>query len=737
VSTGKRGTQQFPVQRVESYTTSQALDNDADSFSIDIGDSANKLALCLDRDNEVRLQLYLDDPRSRLVPIFNGITDGATRAEDFLLSLQGRDTPSSLAVDSDAIPYSWNWVNPEAWLKDRAAKLGIHNTHIHKMSTIKSLKTDGSEKEWALWYRVARMKNCYMWSNATGGLIVDRLGYSLTPTYHFGSPPAHGSSAAWQKAEAVNIASSKQGRVFKVLMYGEDAKKGKAMIAQSIDHRIAAWKKQRTTVLSVSTAKTQKELQRLANEETFEGTVGAQELQLTIHDTGVLIQQNKMALVNLPDYDIHMEMWFVVGVERRGGEEGMTQIVRLREKGFAITHRVPTSPVLNTGKDKSTNKPITSIGAALTNSGIRWGDSFVRATNEFGKPAGWDFGLFLGVLLAICQQESSFHNCREGDSHTEWQPYDKWLNSGERLTSNKTSSELEVEYARAFANDASNSLNPYHNRGNAGVGPMQLTSQGYKDWADQYGWNGVPNTQELSGGRWNPDSNIRASARALLEKLRVSPPADPNNGDTIWVGVERYNGSAAYRDSVYKLWKNQYAKQINDIIASIKSTPPGAASFDLNIPGHDVVHLPDVTPKVARKALNWALSMLGDPYKWGGYGPHYDCSSFVTRALAMGGTITRGLFTPPNVDTKTHGDDTYKLFTEGDKVLRDNLLPADLVFFRGNPPEHVGIYIFDGLFFHDPKPGDVVKVSSINDDYYREQWTGARRFIGWPSGNPD
>lgn len=753
VATGRQGTRQFPVKRVQQYMTSQAIDNDADAFSIDIGDSTGELALCLDRDNEVRVNLFLDDMLGRPQQIFNGIVDQAVRGSDMTLSMEGRDTPSSLAVDSDALPEKKYHVNPKLWIEQHAHALGISNTQIASMSQIKSFLTDGSEKEWSTWYRMARMRGMFMWTGNTGALIVDKLGYSLSPTYKFGQPPRGESSSEWHPIEDDPLTSNKQSRVRKVIVYGikGGSHKGKKktlatpMVAQGTDQSISSWRKQPTLVMTSTIAKTQAELQATAKEEVFESIVGTQELTLTIRDTGVLIQQNKMCLVNLPKHGINMEPWYVVGVSRQGGAAGLMQIVRLREKGYAISRRVPDAPTLQNPKDLAQDKPAASISAFLAqNPNLRYADSFVRATNEFGVPNGWDFAVFLGVLLAICSKETggSFANERESHSgainHREWQTYQEWLNAPDIIGKQESAASLEILYEQTFANSQHNSFNPFYPGREAGVGLMQLTSPTYKMWADTYGWNDNPASGEYDGGRWNPDSNIRAAARALIEKLKVSPPADPNNSDTIWIGVARYNGSGpdatAYAQAVRQIYKDTFLAAAQGAVASVKSIPPGTAQKVFTIPGHGTITLPSIMPPEAAKAISWAMSRLGDPYEWGGTGPNYDCSSFVTEALATSAAYLRKMLDPPVFGTNNHGDDTYTLWDKGTNVPRDKLRPADLLFFRGDPPEHVGMYITDGLFIHDPKPGDHVKLSSIGEDYYRENWTGARRYVTWVVG---
>lgn len=743
VAIGRRGSRQFPVQRVENYTLNQSVDTDADSFSVDIGDSDNELALCLERDNAVKVQLFVDNDKNVLVPIFNGIVDTVNRSEDMVLAMEGRDLPSSLAIDSDAFPGRWKHLRPKQWLEGRAHALGIGLTAVADMAPIASLVTDGSEKEWALWYRVARKRGMYVWSDNVGRLIVDKLGYALSASYKFGNPPKGQASSGWFGVEAVAQNSTKQGRIRKVLIYGENAKKGKAMVAQGIDTSISSWERQPLMIQTSTTDKTIADLKETADEEVFESIVGSQEIELTIRDTGVLIQQNRMGLINLPMLDIENELWFIVGVQREGGVDGLTQRVRLREKGFALTKRVPDAPKLQ--PDPATDKPISSIGGALKQvigkdwpSG--WIDSFVRATNEFGVPAGWDFSVFLGVLLSIASHEhgdgvprnvrGSVNGAING---VQWVPFADFR--GETESPNRTGGTRD-QYNRTFANAQKNPYNPRYPNSEDAVGIMQLVTPGFKDWADEYGWDGKPKHDEYEGGRWNPDSNIRAGARAFLGKLKAVN-ANPLIPGSIWQGVAAYYGStdaAANKDyaaRVKKLYDSLYEGMVVGAVAATKALPPGSSETAVAIPGYGTLQLPKATPLEARKAISFCLARMGDAYKYGGSGPLYDCSSFVTKALSIGAAYLRLKFDEPKESPPHHGESTYTLFDKGAKVTRDNLLAGDLVFFRGTPPEHVGMYLTDGLFIHDPAPGKFVRVNSIGEDYYRENYTGARRYITW------
>ncbi|MEU0426101.1 NlpC/P60 family protein [Streptomyces canus] len=129
----------------------------------------------------------------------------------------------------------------------------------------------------------------------------------------------------------------------------------------------------------------------------------------------------------------------------------------------------------------------------------------------------------------------------------------------------------------------------------------------------------------------------------------------------------------------------------------------------------------DADPK-ARKAIEWAMHQLGTLYQWGGsctnaHGPdpmgRCDCSSLMQQAYAHAGvTLTRTTYTQVN---------------EGKAVSPAQLKPGDLIFSRGTAarPEHVGMYMGEGLVIEAPRTSKPVRITPTKD------WTilAARRVI--------
>jgi cell wall-associated NlpC family hydrolase len=140
-----------------------------------------------------------------------------------------------------------------------------------------------------------------------------------------------------------------------------------------------------------------------------------------------------------------------------------------------------------------------------------------------------------------------------------------------------------------------------------------------------------------------------------------------------------------------------------------------AAGCATGAPPPDPVDRPMAHRSASRsRVVATALKYVGAPYARGGSSPAgFDCSGFVMFVYRH-----VGVSLPHNAEKQ------YRL---GSPVRRDRLEPGDLVFF--DRLGHSGIYIGRGRFVHATKPGDVVKVSELDERWYRHRWVGARRLF--------
>ncbi len=113
-----------------------------------------------------------------------------------------------------------------------------------------------------------------------------------------------------------------------------------------------------------------------------------------------------------------------------------------------------------------------------------------------------------------------------------------------------------------------------------------------------------------------------------------------------------------------------------------------------------------------------AKRYLGAPYKFGGYDltTGIDCSGYVKK-----------IFSRFNVYLPRTARDIY--YSAGSSVTKRNLDTGDLVFFHtyAKYPSHVGIYIGNDEFIHASSASRMVTIDSMNKQYYRARYIGAKR----------
>jgi cell wall-associated NlpC family hydrolase len=156
------------------------------------------------------------------------------------------------------------------------------------------------------------------------------------------------------------------------------------------------------------------------------------------------------------------------------------------------------------------------------------------------------------------------------------------------------------------------------------------------------------------------------------------------------------------------------AEGVDPAVAAATAAAPAETAPAATAPGAEgeALAAPAEEPPGRADVVEFARTLLGIPYASAGSDPSgFDCSGFV---LYVWNTF--------GVEMPRSADEQFGAFP---KVPRDQLQPGDLVFFNGLG--HDGIYIGKGRFIHSSKPGDVVKISRLDGDWYADRYEGAVR----------
>jgi len=126
----------------------------------------------------------------------------------------------------------------------------------------------------------------------------------------------------------------------------------------------------------------------------------------------------------------------------------------------------------------------------------------------------------------------------------------------------------------------------------------------------------------------------------------------------------------------------------------------------------------------AQETLNYALSLVGIKYKFGGKTPEtgMDCSGFVSHVFNQAADMLL-----------PHNARAISMF--GKKIAITELQPGDLVFYNTmrHTYSHVGIYLGDNKFVHASVTGRGVEVVNMKERYWTKRFNGARRLLTSPA----
>jgi cell wall-associated NlpC family hydrolase len=241
---------------------------------------------------------------------------------------------------------------------------------------------------------------------------------------------------------------------------------------------------------------------------------------------------------------------------------------------------------------------------------------------------------------------------------------------------------------------------------------------------------GVPDTElpDLTGltplgGEWD-----LPSLNADLEEAETAEAVARAAYDAAALSADRAEGRYTALDTEF----DRAQAELNELIADnreeleeLEDARESAAAQHSNDFSSEVDGW-DAAPE-AKKAVEYALAQLGDPYVWGAEGPDaFDCSGLVQSAYAYAGVSL------PRVAA-----DQYNA-TRDKPVDTEKLLPGDLLYWWDDPGNwqsvyHTGMYLGDGKMVVAPRTGDVVKISSI----WFDNFAGAHRVVDAIQTDPD
>lgn len=178
---------------------------------------------------------------------------------------------------------------------------------------------------------------------------------------------------------------------------------------------------------------------------------------------------------------------------------------------------------------------------------------------------------------------------------------------------------------------------------------------------------------------------------------QVGEGAAPAQYDWGWDANSMPEGEASFEE----MWQQRQTSSQTSTTGSLE--PPGGGGGTADFAGGSGI-------------VEEAMRYIGTPYQWGGNTPlGFDCSGFTKYVYAQMG------ITLPRVSAQQG--------TGGVGVSREDMQPGDLVFFdwgasgHNMGADHVGIYIGNGQYIHEPEPGSTVHISPLNGDYWVRRYS--------------
>lgn len=151
------------------------------------------------------------------------------------------------------------------------------------------------------------------------------------------------------------------------------------------------------------------------------------------------------------------------------------------------------------------------------------------------------------------------------------------------------------------------------------------------------------------------------------------------------------------------------------LLTACGTTPSSPAAASSRAPANS-----QTSSAAASEVVLYALGLLNTGYRFGGRNPEsgLDCSgmtAYIFREAA-------GLPLPHNAAQQAR---------LGREVAAAQLQPGDLVFFNtnGRGISHVGLYIGENRFIHAPATNGRIKITGLDNPYFRSRYITARRLL--------
>ncbi|WP_121610642.1 C40 family peptidase [Mesobacillus foraminis] len=231
-------------------------------------------------------------------------------------------------------------------------------------------------------------------------------------------------------------------------------------------------------------------------------------------------------------------------------------------------------------------------------------------------------------------------------------------------------------------------------------------------------WNKLTSDRIYPGQVFAVSGSTQTAAKPSQPATQPATPSAPASGtytikpgDTLSKIASMHKMTVAQLKSLNNLSSDLiYAGKVLKVSGSAQAPAAPAAPSA----GKESSSQPAVAGDV-QKVISAAKAVIGTPYKWGGTSAGgFDCSGFIYYAFNKGGKSM----------SRTSAEGYYSR-----SYYVNNPQPGDLVFFENTYKKgisHLGIYLGNNQFIHADNSG--VRITNINDSYYKKHFEGFKRF---------